>query len=75
MTVHELQTAIRNKCLDCVYQQPKEVRLCPSVSCANWPYRMGRHHPKQEPGRAEIVQVRSPGSPETDTTEETEALG
>jgi len=34
--------AIRAKCLDCSYGQPKEVRLCPVQTCALWPYRMGR---------------------------------
>ena len=33
--------AIRNKCLECSYNQPKEVRLCPIVECACYPYRMG----------------------------------
>lgn len=39
--------AIREKCLDCTCQQPKEVRLCPSTQCALWPYRMGCR-PKSE---------------------------
>ena len=34
--------AIRDKCLDCTCDQPKEIRLCPVVSCALYPYRMGR---------------------------------
>jgi len=34
--------AIRAKCLDCMCQQPKEVKLCRTVTCALWPYRMGR---------------------------------
>jgi hypothetical protein len=34
--------SIREKCLDCSCQQPKEVRLCPVTTCALWPYRMGR---------------------------------
>ena len=33
--------AIRKKCLDCCCGQPKEVRLCPKIDCANYPYRMG----------------------------------
>ena len=42
--------AIRAKCLDCVAQQPQEVRLCIDEECPLWPYRMG-HRPKdgQEP--------------------------
>ena len=34
--------AIRKKCLDCTCGQVKEIRLCPVVSCACWPYRFGR---------------------------------
>ena len=34
--------AIRAKCLDCSCYQQKEVRLCPVVDCALWPYRFGR---------------------------------
>lgn len=35
--------AIRAKYLDCVGQQPSEVRKCPAVDCPLWPYRMGRN--------------------------------
>lgn len=42
MTVKTLQQAIRNKCLDCSNQQPKEIRLCTVKECALLPYRMGR---------------------------------
>lgn len=41
--------AIRAKCLDCCCGQMQEVRLCPSLSCALWRYRMGRN-----PARAGI---------------------
>jgi hypothetical protein len=34
--------AIRQKCLDCTCNQHKEIRLCPVVDCAIYPYRMGR---------------------------------
>ena len=34
--------AIRKKCLDCTCNQHKEIRLCPVVDCAIYPYRMGR---------------------------------
>ena len=34
--------AIRKNCLDCCCGQVKEIRLCPVVSCACYPYRMGR---------------------------------
>ena len=33
--------AIRKKCLDCSCFKPKEVRLCPVIDCACYPYRMG----------------------------------
>lgn len=39
--------AIRAKCLDCVADQPQEVRLCPSENCPLWPYRMG-HNPNRK---------------------------
>lgn len=35
--------AIRAKCLDCVGQQPSEVRKCVATGCPLWPYRMGRN--------------------------------
>mgnify|MGYP001285816022 FL=1 len=39
--------AIRKKCLDCCCWQPKEVRLCPVIDCANYPYRMGTRPSKE----------------------------
>ena len=38
--------AIRKKCLDCTCYQPKEIRLCPVVECALYPYRFGRRPDK-----------------------------
>ena len=38
--------AIRKKCLDCTCGQVKEIRLCPVVSCACYPYRFGRRPDK-----------------------------
>lgn len=35
--------AIRAKCLDCAGGQPSEVRLCPVVRCALYPFRMGNN--------------------------------
>jgi hypothetical protein len=32
---------IRAKCLDCVGDQPSEVRKCVAVDCPLWPARMG----------------------------------
>ena len=34
--------AIREKCLDCCCGSRKEVRECPVVECALYPYRFGR---------------------------------
>ena len=34
--------AIRLKCLDCCCGQEAEVRRCDTVTCALWPFRMGR---------------------------------
>ena len=44
--------AIRQKCLECSYYQPKEVRLCPITDCALYPYRHG-HRPKDQDTAAE----------------------
>ena len=35
--------AIRAKCLDCVGDQPSEVRKCTACGCPLWPFRMGRN--------------------------------
>ncbi len=56
--------AIRKKCLDCSYFQPKEVRKCTVIDCPLYPYRFGRrpnkttldtlkrcHEKKVEPSR------------------------
>lgn len=40
--------AIRAKCLDCSHGQPGEVRMCPVISCALWPYRMGKRPSQHE---------------------------
>ena len=39
--------AIRAKCLDCSYNQPKEVKLCPIPDCPLFPYRYG-HNPARK---------------------------
>lgn len=41
-TKGELLKTIRQKCLDCVCFQPKEVELCPSEHCALWPFRFAK---------------------------------
>ena len=35
--------AIRQKCLDCVYDDVNEVRLCPAVSCPLYEFRFGKN--------------------------------
>ena len=35
--------AIRQHCLDCCCDQPKEVRLCTCTQCALYPFRMGKN--------------------------------
>ena len=35
--------ALRLKCLDCCNDSAQEVRLCTSVDCPSWPFRMGRN--------------------------------
>lgn len=35
--------AIRAKCLDCVCNQPSEVKLCENRRCQLWPFRMGKN--------------------------------
>ncbi len=39
--------SIRAKCLDCMCDQPMEVRLCPCNDCPLYPYRMG-HNPNRK---------------------------
>jgi hypothetical protein len=36
-----LSAVIRARCLDCAAGLESEVRRCVSVTCPNWPYRMG----------------------------------
>jgi hypothetical protein len=49
--------AIREKCLDCTCQQPKEIRLCTKTDCALWPYRMGRRPTQVEREQYEQQEV------------------
>ena len=35
--------AIRQKCLDCTADQPKEIAECCSANCPLWPFRMGKN--------------------------------
>jgi len=35
--------AIRKKCLECMGEQPGEVRNCAMENCALWPFRFGKN--------------------------------
>jgi len=41
-TINTPIKAMRKKCLDCTAGSLKEVRLCPVVECALYPYRFGK---------------------------------
>ena len=58
--------AIRAKCLDCCNDSPSEVRLCPSIKCPLYQYRLG-HRPK---GAVDTTQD-EPFENLTETTPET----
>jgi len=74
MTVRELWMAIHSKCLDCTCNQPKEVRWCPMTACELWPYRMGRHYPKQEPEGSDFSRNRALRRPKIKLNLEEEAM-
>lgn len=44
--------SVRKYCLACTINQPKEVRLCPSIGCQFYPYRLGKGRPKLKVIRA-----------------------
>lgn len=44
--------AVRAKCLDCCCDQQVEVRECHIITCAIWPYRMGR-----QPSAKDLVKM------------------
>jgi hypothetical protein len=49
--------AIRAKCIDCCGHQVKEVKRCPVLTCALWPYRMGRgYEDPLKPGFSVILE-------------------
>lgn len=35
--------AVRGFCVDCMGDQPSQVRKCTSVGCDLWPYRLGKN--------------------------------
>lgn len=44
--------ALRQRCLDCCAGSPGEVRLCVSVECPAWPFRMGKNPWRAPPSEA-----------------------
>jgi hypothetical protein len=66
--------ALRLRCLDCCGGQPNEVRLCTSVKCPSWPWRMGKN-PWRAPlsnDRLEAMRQRGgPPRPKIDSEPET----
>jgi len=50
---------IRNKCLDCTNNQPREVYLCAAKTCPLWPWRMGvrPEHRKQAKANEDALRV------------------
>lgn len=45
--------AIRNKCLDCTCNSPKEVELCPIAKCSLYPFRFGNNPFRKERSEAQ----------------------
>lgn len=43
--------AIRQKCLECVGNSPKEVRKCIAKDCPLYPYRMGKNPERKGIGK------------------------
>ena len=57
--------AIRRKCLDCSGGQVTEVKLCETVTCPLWPFRVGRHpYTKTRLLEADSEQRACSGTPE-----------
>ncbi|HYN38966.1 MAG TPA: hypothetical protein VES39_06925 [Rhodospirillales bacterium] len=54
-----LLRAIRARCLDCCAGQPNEARLCTSVHCPLWAYRMATDPWRKEPSEAQRAHART----------------
>ena len=52
--------ALRLRCLDCCAGSHQEVRLCPAVACASWPFRMGKN-PWREYSPERLAEMRERG--------------
>lgn len=46
-TKASLLKTIRQKCMDCTYDQLKEVQMCPAEDCPLWKYRLGKDPDKK----------------------------
>ena len=54
-----LQKALRLRCLDCCAGSAAEVRLCVSVTCPSWPFRMGENPWRAAPSESKREQARA----------------
>lgn len=46
--------AIRAKCLDCMVESSKEVRLCNIPECSLFPYRLGKNPARAKKGKGQV---------------------
>jgi hypothetical protein len=63
--------AIRAKCIDCAGGSEKEVRECRILSCALWPYRMGKRPATLAKHRRRNTNSQRKGTDESNDQEET----
>ena len=61
--------AIRAKCLDCCCGNTAEVRRCPAVKCALYPYRMGKRPKGDGDSPEEVTDQNTQESPHIFTAE------
>ncbi len=50
--------AIRNKCLDCTCNSPREVEACPIAKCSLHPFRFGKNPYRKERSEAQMEATR-----------------
>ena len=51
--------ALRLRCIDCCAGSASEVRLCVSVTCPSWPFRMGENPWRAAPSESKREQARA----------------
>lgn len=56
--------AMRLKCLDCVCQSSNEVKLCLSVNCPLYPYRLGHRPCKSDGTETDVAPKPKKATPE-----------